>query len=313
MPRHLLSLLDLTREELLAVLERAREMKKGPGIYRSRILEGKVIGLLFEKSSTRTRVSFEVGAYDLGAHTIFLTPGVTQIGRGEPVKDTARVLSRYVDAIVLRTGSQSILEQYAEWSTIPVINALSDLLHPCQILADLLTILEKRGTLDGLEAAYVGDGNNVAHSWILASARLGFRFRIATPPAYAPSDEVLSKLDREQRSRVVVTRDPLEAVRGAHAISTDVWVSMGQESERDERLAALAPYQLDAKLVAQADPKALVLHCLPAHRGEEITEEVMEGPHSVIFDQAENRLHAQKALLEFLLAEPEWKKKLASR
>ncbi|MFN7952343.1 MAG: ornithine carbamoyltransferase [bacterium] len=310
MPRHLLSLLDLSREEILAVLHRAREMKKGPGIYRSRILEGKAIGLLFEKSSTRTRVSFEVGAYDLGAHTIFLTPGVTQIGRGEPVKDTARVLSRYVDAIVLRTGSQSILEEYAKWSTIPVINALSDLLHPCQILADLLTILEKRGSLDGLEAAYVGDGNNVAHSWILASARLGFRFRIATPPGYAPADEVLGMLDADARSRVLLTRDPIEAVRGAHAISTDVWVSMGQEAERAERLAALASYQLDAALVSHAAPDTLVLHCLPAHRGEEITDEVIEGPRSVVFDQAENRLHAQKALLEFLMAEPEWKKRL---
>jgi ornithine carbamoyltransferase len=310
-PRHLLSLLDLSRDELLAVLERAREMKRGPGIHQSKILDGKVVGLLFEKSSTRTRVSFEVGAFDLGAHTVFLTPSVTQVGRGEPVKDTARVLSRYVDAIVLRTSAQSVLEEYAQWSSIPVINALSDLLHPCQILADLLTILEKRGTLEGLEAAYVGDGNNIAHSWILASARLGFRFRIATPPGYGPADDILARVDESARSRITITRDPVEAVRGAHAISTDVWVSMGQEAEKEARLRAFRPYQLDAELVARAAPDVLVLHCLPAHRGEEITDDVIEGPRSVVFDQAENRLHAQKALLEFLMAEPEWKKRIA--
>ncbi len=310
--RHLLSLLDLSREEILAVLGRAREMKRGPGVHQSKILDGKVIGLLFEKSSTRTRVSFEVGAFDLGAHTVFLTPAVSQVGRGEPIKDTARVLSRYVDAIVLRTGSQTNLEEYAQWSTVPVINALSDLLHPCQILADLLTILERRGTLDGLEAAYVGDGNNVAHSWIFACARLGFRFRIATPEGYDPAEEVLSRIDADARSRLTLTRDPVEAVRGAHAISTDVWVSMGQEAEREERLRALRPYQLDARLVSHGAPDTLVLHCLPAHRGEEITEDVLEGPHSVVFDEAENRLHVQKALLEFLLAEPEWKHSIST-
>ena len=301
MTRHFLRLTDFSREELLGILALARDLKDR--LRRGephRLLEGRTLAMLFEKSSTRTRVSFEVGMFQLGGHALFLSPRDTQIGRGEPVQDTARVLSRYVDAVMVRTFGQDVLEAFARWSSVPVINGLTDLLHPCQVMADLLTVWERRGALEGLRVAWVGDGNNMAHSWINAARVLGFGLRLACPPGFEPDPAILEPA-LEAGADVAVVRDPLEAARGAHVVTTDVWASMGQEAEREERLRAFAGYTVDDRVMEAADPGAIFLHCLPAHRGEEVTEEVLEGSQSAVWDEAENRLHVQKAILVRLI------------
>lgn len=293
--RDCLSLTDYTREEILALLARAAEIKKGiPGRGPARPLEGRCIGMLFEKSSTRTRVSFEVGIRQLGGHAIFMSWYDVQLGRGEPMSDTARVLSRYLDAIIVRTYGHYVVEELARWASIPVINALTDLLHPCQVLADLFTLQEAGLDITTMNAAWIGDGNNMANTWITAANVLGFRLTLACPDGYDPTIEY-------DGDNVRLTRDIREAVHGADVISTDVWASMGQEDEIGERRAAFAGFQVNSELVALARPGVWVLHCLPAHRGEEITDEVMESERSLVWDEAENRLHVQKAMLVDLL------------
>ena len=302
--RDLLSSADLSTEQTMALLQLAADLKAG----RSQIdLAGKTLGLIFSKASTRTRVSFSVAMARLGGQTIDLNPQVSQVGRGEPVADTARVLSRYVDALAIRTFAQDELEEYAHWATIPVINALTDLEHPCQALADYLTLQEAFGAVEGLTLSYVGDGNNVAHSLMLCGALLGVNVRIGCPVGFEPDSDVLEQsraLAAASGATVAVLHEPVAAVRGAHALYTDVWASMGQEEEKTERQRAFAGWCLNEELVAEADPSAIVLHCLPAYRGLEISSGAMEGSSSRIFDQAENRLHAQQALLAALLAEP---------
>jgi len=303
MKKDLLTIYDLTKAEIEAILQKAAELKemqrKGKP-YQP--LAGKTLAMIFEKPSTRTRVSFEVGMFQLGGHALSLNPQETQLGRGEAIADTARVLSRYVDGIMIRTFAQERVEEMARCATIPVINGLSDLLHPCQILSDIFTMTEKLGhQYGGLKIAYVGDGNNVANSWINGALRLGFDLWLACPPGYEPDAEILSRAQAEGSSKIILTHDPKEAVEEAHVINTDVWASMGQEGERAKRIKAFQGYQVNADLVRQARKDVLVMHCLPAHRGEEITDEVMDGPHSVVFDQAENRLHVQKAILTLLM------------
>ncbi|MGB5133836.1 MAG: ornithine carbamoyltransferase [Prochlorococcaceae cyanobacterium] len=299
--RDLLSSADLTAEESEALLCLAGDLKHG----RRRVdLGGKVLGLIFLKASTRTRVSFSVAMARLGGQVIDLNPSVTQVGRGEPIADTARVLSRYVDALAIRTFAQAEVNDYAHWASIPVINALTDLEHPCQALADYLTVQEVFGDLRGLTLSYVGDGNNVAHSLMLCGALLGVNVRVGCPRDFAPDAAILERsraLAAERGSAVEVLHDPVAAVRGAHALYTDVWASMGQEEEKEARQQAFAGWCLDEELLAEADPRAIVLHCLPAYRGLEISAGVMEGSASRVFDQAENRLHAQQALLAALL------------
>jgi len=298
--RDFLRVTDLSRAELLDLLERAAEWKllgkRGP-----RPLAGRAVGLVFEKASTRTRVSFAVACAQLGAAEMMLSPRDMQLGRGEPIRDTARVLSRYLDALVVRTFAHAKLEDMARWATVPVVNALTDASHPCQVLADLLTVAERVGqdrvARGDLVVAWIGDGNNMANSWLEASILLGFELRLACPDGYGPDPELI----RRAGDKVRVAASPAEAMRGAQVVNTDVWASMGQEAEVEERRRAFKDYIVDRKGMALADPSAIVLHCLPAHRGEEIEEEVLEGPQSAVFDEAENRLHAQKALLEFLL------------
>ncbi|WP_025323557.1 ornithine carbamoyltransferase [Deferrisoma camini] len=303
MPKHFLKLTDFGRDELLGILELAQDLKARQARGEPhRLLEGKTLAMLFEKSSTRTRVSFEVGMFQLGGHALFLSPRDTQIGRGEPVRDTARVLSRYVDAIMVRTYGQDVLEELARWSSVPVINGLTDLVHPCQVMADLLTVLERRESLEGLRVAWIGDGNNMAHSWIHAARVLGFGLRLACPEGYEPDGAILAAA-RDAGADVEVGRDPEWAARGAHVVTTDVWASMGQEEEQEARRRAFAGYTVDARIMAAADPSAVFLHCLPAHRGEEVTDEVLEGPRSAVWDEAENRLHVQKAILVHLVRE----------
>ena len=299
--RDFLRLTDLDRSELLDLLERAAEWKLlGKGGPRP--LERMTIGLVFEKASTRTRVSFEVAAFQLGANTMMLSPRDTQLGRGEPIRDTARVLARYLDCLVVRTFGHDTLEEMARFADVPVVNALTDASHPCQLLADLLTITERFGAdalaKGGLSIAWIGDGNNMANSWLEACALLGFDLRLACPEGYDPDPALLARAGG--RARVV--RAPRDAAEGAHVVNTDVWASMGQEGEAAERQRRFAGFIVDDALLRVARPEAIVLHCLPAHRGEEITDAVLEGPHSAVFDEAENRLHAQKALLELLLA-----------
>jgi ornithine carbamoyltransferase len=302
MKRDLLSVLDLTSDEIHALLVRAQGMKQQwlQGKLRP-TLAGKTLGLLFVKPSTRTRISFEAAMHRLGGQCIFMTHQDTQLSRNEPLADTARVLSRYIEALVVRTFAQADLEELAHHASIPVINGLTDSSHPCQVLSDLLTILEKRGSLDNLHVAWVGDGNNVAHSWINAAVRLGFTLSLACPPGYLPAAKVLEGARAQGRGDIVLVDTPELAVASADAINTDVWTSMGQEQESQIRRSLFGPYQVNAKLLSCAPPHAIVMHCLPAHRGEEITAEVMEGSRSVVFDQAENRLYFQMALLEWLL------------
>jgi len=292
--------LDINKKECLHLLKRAKDLKKlrkSGKTYKP--LEGKSLAMIFEKASTRTRISFETGMYELGGQGIFLSPNETQIGRGEPVKDTARVLERYVDAVMIRTYAQDVVEELAKWANVPVINGLSDLYHPCQILADLFTIQEYKGAFQNRKIAYIGDGNNVANSWIEAAILLELNFSLATPERYLP-DEMLFAKAREHKT-FFYSSDPFEAVKDADVIYTDVWVSMGQEREQRERKKAFAQYKIDDKLLKNAKKDVMVMHCLPAYRGQEITDTVFEKYSDMIFTQAENRLHAQKALLEWLM------------
>jgi len=304
--KDLLTLIDWTSEEIFEVLSLAgklkKERKEGKDHY---LLKGKTLGMIFQKASTRTRISFEVAMWQLGGYALFLNPQDLQMGRGEPIKDTARVLSRYLEGIMIRTFSHQEVEELAFYSDVPVINGLTDSFHPCQALADIQTIREYKGDLKGLKVVYLGDGNNVAHSLMLACAKTGAHVVVASPPGYEPQREVVEKAlqDRlDPLSQVDVTNDPRQALEGADAVYTDVWASMGQEGEQEERLKVFQPYQLTMEMLKEAKKEAVVLHCLPAHRGEEITDEVMESPRSVVWDQAENRLHAQKAVLALVMA-----------
>lgn len=291
-----LSSSDLNYDQTLSLFELAKELKIG---NRRIDLGNRVLGLIFKKASTRTRVSFQVAMARLGGQTVDLNPQITQLGRGEPIKDTARVLSRYCDALAIRTFSQQELEEYGEWSTIPVINALTDLEHPCQALADYLTIQEKFGKLKGINLSYIGDGNNVANSLMICGAMLGVNVNICSPTGFEPDSHVVNKAKSLSKfgSQICISNDPSKAVKGAQVIYTDVWASMGQEEEHFKRKEIFEKYKVDQKLVGHADEEVIILHCLPAHRGEEITEEVLESHRSQVFAQAENRLHVQQALL----------------
>jgi ornithine carbamoyltransferase len=292
---------DWSRDELLEVLDLADELKRlQQAREQHHLLPGRTLGMIFQKPSTRTRVSFEVGIYQLGGTGLYLSAGDLQLGRGETIKDTAVVLSRYLDAIMIRTFAQADVEELAANATIPVINGLTDSSHPCQALADVMTIRERFGRLEGLTVVYLGDGNNVCASLMVACAKLGMEFVAATPAGYRPDEEAV-RVARDAGGSVELVDDPRAAVAGAHVLYTDVWTSMGQEEERQQRLQDLAGFGIDAELVKQAGPDAIVLHCLPAHYGEEITEEVLYGPQSGVWDQAENRLHAQKALMALVI------------
>lgn len=296
MVKHLISISDLTKEELLDFLKLAKKLKeeRKRGIFND-YLKNRSLAMIFELPSTRTRISFEVAMSDMGGHALYLNWNDLQLGRGETIADTARVVSRYVHAVMMRVRDHSTIVEFAKHSDVPVINGLSNLEHPCQIIGDLLTILEKKGGFD-IKLSWVGDGNNVCNSLILASAILGFEMCVATPEGYEPPKEILEKAER-LGGNVEILRDPFEAVKGADVIYTDVWTSMGQEAEREQRLKVFRNYQVNSDLVEKAKDDVIVMHCLPAHRGEEITDEVMDGEKSVVFDQAENRLHAQKAIL----------------
>lgn len=299
MSGHFLSITDLNKETAVKVLERAAEMKKTS--HTSDLLKGRVIALIFEKASTRTRVSFEVGVRQLGGQTIFMTPAESQLGRNEPIKDTARVLSRYVDGLVVRTFAQGILTELAEYGSIPVVNALSDLYHPCQVMSDLLTMSERTPDLASLRVAWIGDGNNMAHSWINAAALFPFELVLAAPEGFDPDQAVMDKA-KQVGAKVSLVRDPKEAASGAHYINTDVWASMGQEDEQKDREEAFKGFEVNEALMGLAADGACFMHCLPAHRGEEVSEGVFESPASIVWDQAENRLHMQKAILEHLFS-----------
>ena len=303
--RDFLSLKDFSKEEIKEMIDLAVELKgyHKQGV-RKEILAGKTLAMIFQKSSTRTRVSFEAGMYQLGGLAHFLSTQDLQIGRGEPISDTARVLSRYVDGILIRTFDQQEVEQLAQYADIPVINGLTDLYHPTQALADMLTIYEHKNQLEGIKLAYIGDGNNVVHSLMVAGAKLGMEVRVATPVGYEPQKEIVEMAQgfaQENGGKIILFNDPEAAIQGVDVLYTDVWASMGQEEETEIRKKHFQGYQINAKMLELADKKAIVMHCLPAHRGEEITHEVMEGPQSVIFDEAENRLHAHKAILAALL------------
>ncbi len=297
--RDILAIADLSPTEMVGVLELAAQLKSGEKAPHCQ----KILGLLFYKASTRTRVSFTAAMYQLGGHVLDLNPSVTQVGRGEPIQDTARVLNRYIDILAVRTFKQEDLQTFAQYADIPIINALSDLEHPCQILADLQTIQECFGQLAGLTVTYLGDGNNVAHSLIIGGAMMGMKVRVATPKDYQPAPEILALAQKVAApgAEIILTDDPIAAAEKAHILYTDVWASMGQEDLANSRIPIFQPYQVNQTLLDHADPEAIVLHCLPAHRGEEITDEVIEGSHSRVWDQAENRMHAQKALMVSLL------------
>jgi ornithine carbamoyltransferase len=302
MKKDLLTLSDLQKNDFEEIFSRTGELKtllkKGKSYTP---LKGKTLGMIFFKSSTRTRLSFEVGFQQLGGMAIFLSSRDIQLGRGEAISDTARIMSRYLDGIMIRTFSQESIEEFARYSEVPVINGLTDLLHPCQILGDIFTIIEKKGDYKGLKIAYIGDGNNVANTWLTAAAMLPFEFSLACPEGYEPNKKIMKDaLDRAE-GRIKIVRDPFEAVPGADVLYTDVWTSMGQEDERDERKEAFHDYQINRKLLSKASRGAIVMHCLPAHRDEEITSEVIDSPQSVVFDQAENRLHVQKAVMDILI------------
>ncbi len=295
--RDFLAIPDFSAPELLALFDLAERMRRGE--YRKQPLAGKTLAMIFMKASTRTRVSFEVGTYQLGGHALFLSPRDVQLGRGEPIADTARVLSRYVDGIMIRTFAHQDVEELARFAGVPVINGLTDLLHPCQILADILTIRQHLGSYEGRKVAWIGDGNNMANSWINAAYRLGFELAIACPEGYEPADHLLERA--KGHAKITVTRDPREAMEGAHVVNTDVWASMGQEDEQKKRERDFAGYTVDAKLMGRASKNAIFLHCLPAHRGEEVTADVIDGPQSRVWDEAENRLHIQKAIMAVLM------------
>src|SRR5216117_1525502 len=296
--RDFLAITDFSRDEVTKLFDLAAKMKNGG--YRETPLAGKTLAMVFAKSSTRTRVSFEVGTTQLGGQALFLSSKDIQLGRGEPIPDTARVLSRYVDGIMIRTFDHGEVEELARHATIPVINGLTDLTHPCQVLADLFTIREALGTWEGKRIAWVGDGNNMANSWIEAAQVLGFELSLACPEGYEPNRTIFDRA-KAAGACVEITEVPEEAVEGAHVVNTDVWASMGQEGEAEARRNAFKGYTVDADLMKLADPKAIFLHCLPAHRGEEVTADVIDGPQSRVWDEAENRLHVQKALLATLM------------
>jgi ornithine carbamoyltransferase len=298
MTRHFISLLDLSPEELLALLDRADELKAEIKSGKTSLaMQGKTLALLFDKSSTRTRVSFETGMNQMGGSTLFLSPADAQIGRGEPIEDTARVISSMVDIVAIRTGLHGNIIRFAENSAVPVINALTDFNHPCQLLADMMTVREKLGRTENIDVAYIGDGNNMCHSWMIAAMQFGFNINIAAPKGFEPEAELLKACE----DRVTLTNSPSEAIKDVDVVVTDTWISMGQEEEKQQRKQAFEGYTVDSALMKKAADDAIFLHCLPAYRGYEVSEEVLEGPQSVVWDEAENRLHAQKALIEFLL------------
>jgi ornithine carbamoyltransferase len=298
MTQHFLTLLDIDPTNLNRIIRRASELKTMQHAgERYEPLDGKVMAMIFDKSSTRTRVSFETAMAQFGGHAIFLSPRDTQLGRGEPVEDSARVLSRMVDVIMIRTFGHENIERFASYSAVPVINALTDRYHPCQLLADIQTFVEHRGNIEGKTIAWIGDGNNMCHSYINAARQFDFQLRIATPAGYEPDSDIMKAAEE----RIHLCTDPTEAVQGADMVATDVWASMGQEEEQRQREKSFAGFQVSPDLMAQANADALFTHCLPAHRGEEVAADVIDGPQSVVWDAAENRLHSQKALLEYLL------------
>jgi ornithine carbamoyltransferase len=301
MNKDFLCLTDWSKAELDAIFALGRDLKARQQRNEPHpLLVGKTLAMIFEKSSTRTRISFEVGMVQLGGHALFLSSGNTQMGRGEPIKDTGRVMARYCDGIMIRTYSQAAVEELAEWADIPVINGLTDRYHPCQIMADLMTVIEYKGGYQDLKFCWVGDGNNMANSWINAAAVFGFELRVATPEDYRPDAEVMARA-RELGAKVLYTDDPREAAAGADILNTDVWASMGQEEEAEKRRVAFAGYQINNDIMQLAAKDSIVLHCLPAHRGEEITDAVIESAQSVVFDEAENRMHIQKAIMATLM------------
>lgn len=302
MKKDLLSIYELETADFERIWKKAARLKKLLKEGKEHAsLKGKTLGMIFDKSSTRTRISFEVGMYQLGGIALFLNSRDTQIGRGETIADSARMMSRYLNGIMIRTFAQASVEEFARYATIPVINGLTDLFHPCQILSDLFTIKEKKGSYERLKIAYIGDGNNIANSWIEAAARLPIQLVLACPKGYEPDREIMTKCAKQASEGITLYNDPLEAARNADVLYTDVWTSMGQEAEDKERKKIFKNYSINKKLLGEAKKDAIVMHCLPAHRGEEITADVIDGPHSVVIDEAENRLHVQKAILEILL------------
>ncbi|MDH4227958.1 MAG: ornithine carbamoyltransferase [Deltaproteobacteria bacterium] len=299
---HLLKISDLKKTQLEALIERSlvlKSMRKRGEEHTP--LKGKTLGMIFEKPSTRTRVSFEAAMYQLGGNAVFLSHGDSQIGRGEPVRDTSRVMSRYVDGVMMRTFAHSIIDEFAKYSSVPVINGLTDKHHPCQVLADIMTVIEKKGGFEGLKFVWVGDGNNMANSWIEAAAKLSLDLTVACPAGYEPDKEILKKAKAKKDSKIEVTNSFEAAMKDADVINTDVWASMGQETEKEKRAKAFAGFEVNEAAMKLCKEDAVVLHCLPAHRGEEISDGVIEGANSVVWDQAENRLHVQKAVLEWLI------------
>lgn len=302
MTKHLLTLADLAKDEFEAFFARAADLKEKHRKGKARAsLAGKSLGLLFDKPSTRTRVSFETAMVQLSGSPLFISSKDTQISRNEPIKDTARVLSRYLDALAIRTFEQDTIQEFARYSTIPVINALTDSYHPCQVLSDLLTVIEHKGSVTNLKIVWIGDGNNMAQSWINAAAVLGFELHLACPENFFPDSQIVSRAQKKSSARITLEADPIAAIQNADVVNTDVWASMGQEAEQEARKNIFAPYQLNEALLEKAAKDVIVLHCLPAHRGEEITEAVLEGPHSVVWDQSENKLHMHKAILDILI------------
>ncbi len=295
--RDFLAIPDFSTLELTKLLDLAERMRRGE--YTGKPIAGKTLAMIFMKASTRTRVSFEVGTYQLGGHALFLSPRDVQLGRGEPIADTARVLSRYVDGIMIRTFAHAEVEELARYADVPVINGLTDLVHPCQVLADLLTVRQTFGSIEGRKIAWIGDGNNMANSWINAAFRLGFELALACPEGYEPNADLLERA--RAHAKITLTRDPREAVTGAHVVNTDVWASMGQEEEQTKRERDFTGYTVDESLMQRASSDAIFLHCLPAHRGEEVAAEVIDGPRSKVWDEAENRLHVQKAIMAVLM------------
>jgi ornithine carbamoyltransferase len=302
MNNHLLALKDFNDNELNSLIERAltlkREFSRG---RRNETLAGRTISMLFDKPSTRTRVSFEAAMYGLGGQVIHMSSKESQLTRGEPLKDMARVLARYVDAVVVRTYGQQVVEEMARYSDVPIINALTDLYHPCQILSDIMTVCEKKKNPENLKIVWLGDGNNMANSWIEAASVLGFSLTLACPPGYGPDENVFEQSQKRARKPIILIEDPVEAIDGADVVNVDVWASMGQEGEQEQRVRIFQPFQLNSSLLKHAKGDAVVLHCLPAHRGEEITDEVLEGDQCVAFDQAENKMHIHKAILEHFI------------
>ncbi|HHV71999.1 MAG TPA: ornithine carbamoyltransferase [Clostridia bacterium] len=304
--KDLLSIYDLSLEEINLIFRVAEELKSDRKIGKPHpYLQGKTLAMIFQKHSTRTRVSFEVGMYQLGGYALYLSGKDLQLGRGETIKDTAQVLSRYVDGIMIRTFSHEEVEELAYYASVPVINGLTDLLHPCQVLADLFTIKEKKGSLKGLKLAFIGDGNNVAHSLLYGCSKVGMDIAVASPPGYKVKEEIVERamaVAKKTGSKILITEDPLEAAKDADVLYTDVWASMGQEEEQEERMKMFSNYQVNKEMLKYTKEDPIFLHCLPAHRGEEVTEEIIDGPWSAVFDEAENRLHVQKAIMALLMS-----------